>query len=74
MLALKEFSLAAPYVLDPEHLMDAVALLEEFGWNAENAARHIGNRTMLDFDEAMMEKGDDPFGEAGENPFPGPAG
>lgn len=71
--ALMDFSLAAPCALDPEKLSGAIRLLDQFGWNVSKAARHINNRTLRDFDDAMKAKGDDPFGMAGGNFPPGPA-
>ncbi|MCB0518488.1 MAG: hypothetical protein KDD27_06105 [Saprospiraceae bacterium] len=64
--ALKDFSLAAPFALDPEQLSDALKLLERFNWDVQKAARHLANTQLMDFDDAMLEKGDDPF----ESNFP----
>lgn len=62
LAAVVNFSLAAPSALDPERLSDAIALLERFNWDAGKAALYVANTTANDFDDAMMEKGDDPFG------------
>lgn len=59
---LVDFSLAAPSALDPEQLTDAIAQLRRFGWDAKKAARHVNNAQLMDFDDAMLEKGDNPFG------------
>ena len=70
---LMDFSIAAPYALDPENLSGAIGLLDRFGWDAEKAARHIRNETALSFDDAIREKGDDPFNMEGCDPVPGPS-
>lgn len=59
---LVDFSLAAPSALDPEQLTDALVLLRRFGWDARKAARYVNDAILKGFDDAMLEKGDDPFG------------
>ena len=59
--ALIEFSLKMPQALDPEKLADAISQLKRFGWNAQKAALHVNNTQLKDFDDAMMDKGDDPL-------------
>lgn len=60
--ALKDFSLAAPSALDTEQLTDVIAILGRFGWDAKKAARYVNDALLIDFDDALLEKGDDPFG------------
>ena len=72
--ALKDFSLAAPLALDPEQLSNAIELLAHYHWDAGKAALHVNNRMVKGFDDAMMEKGDDPFDDLGSGPVPGPSG
>lgn len=71
---LKDFSLAAPLALDLEQLSDAIELLELYDWDAMKAALHFNNRALKDFDDAMLEEGDDPFGDLESDAMPGPSG